>query len=348
MAALQLFQKGYVVVPCIPNEDLVNVRKAIRHEVVRFPEFLPNSSGARRGRYVLGGFSALGNPASFHNLTVRLIREWAMVAGVNEVFGEYIRTYKTGYKLEQIIDRLLVRPIGASASAESWHRDIAVGMQPGDEVFGGWINLDNEMQMFSCVEGSHKEARQKAGSSGFAPLTKSESDKYKKDKRKVKVPVPPGYMLVFFEQLVHEVVPIKAHIVAHRLFIGWRITNATEPLMGMDSLLGKLKTQAVMPLKSGQVPPMYAKLHWTNWRDQLTEFSRGIQPRCRETQAPKSGVDKGKQYDVVHREMKSLQEYGFPTYTPYQNYEIDMHIPNREWMHLRLPGHHATWTDVSL
>lgn len=334
-----LVRDGVVVIPCVPPEKLVSVRKQLRSELIRFPEFKPHSIGVRGGRWVMGGFSALGNPASFHNPTVRLLREWAMVAAVRNLFKKYVRDHKTTkHRLEQIIDRLAIRPIGASATAESWHRDIAVGMAPGDDVFGGWINLDSVNQEFSCVIGSHREARMTDGN-GFAPLNNAEADRYKRDPRRSKVQIPPGHMVVFFEQIVHEVVSKKAERVMHRLFTGWRVTKSKEALGSTAALKGKLAAQAVMPLKSGQTPPMYSGRHWTNWRDQIVHFSRGLKEVCRETKAPKSGLNKGKGYDVVHHEMRSLQEYGFPMYRRYQPNEIAMHTPQREWKELRQPGY---------
>jgi hypothetical protein len=154
-------------------------------------------------------------------------------------------------------------------------------------------------------------------------------------------------MLVFYEQLVHEVVPTKADKVTHRLFTGWRITSSSEALMGTAALKGKLATQAVMPLKSGQFSPMYAKLHWTNWRDQLVQFSKGIHPTCRELKAPKSGANKGKQYDVVHREMRSLQEYGFPMYPSYKAHEVALHTPRKRWK-VRVVGKSRMFQTISL
>lgn len=37
-----------------------------------------------------------------------------------------------------------------------------------------------------------------------------------------------------------------------------------------------MRNQAVIPLKSGQIPPMYPTLWWTNWRDKLVEFSNMV------------------------------------------------------------------------
>jgi hypothetical protein len=65
------------------------------------------------------------------------------------------RKYGSDYKLEQLIDRLMYRPKGASATAESWHRDNTPGAQPSDHTFGGWWNLDAETQKFSYARGTH-------------------------------------------------------------------------------------------------------------------------------------------------------------------------------------------------
>lgn len=312
---------GVTVIPCIPAEQLPNCRALFDQTVQSFPEFKPNAPS-----YVMGGFSALGNPSSFHNLFVRRLRQWCMYSAVTELFRDYIQRYKPHYNLEQCIDRMMKRPRGVAPSAESWHRDIAKGTGDTDETFGGWLNLDDADQAFSCVPGTHKDKPDKQ--SGFALIRdKGDIARYKAASRIVIV--PPGHMIVFFEHIVHEVRNTKAAYDMYRLFTGWRITNSETPLHpGMKNMM---MDQAVMPLKSNQTPPMYASLHWTNWVDHIVEFSRYVDNRCLEFRRVESGKNKGTVYHVVQRHLRSLRDYDMPMYPAYAAAELQMHVPRRKW-----------------
>jgi hypothetical protein len=319
-----LENNGYAVIP-VDRMD-TDMRKRIRKEMMdtmkEFPEYI--HSKIKNNKYVMGGFSALGNPASFHNEFVRKMRMLAMSEMV-PLFKEYIKQLDGGgWKLEQLIGRLLFRIKGVSATAESWHRDEAALAHKSDKTFGGWWNFDDYDQFFSCVPGTHKGIR---GHSGFAPIkNKEEKKQYNKDK--IKLRIPPGHIMIFYEHLVHEVLAKKSKENMHRLFLGWRVTKSKDSLYPIDV---KLKNQAVIPLKSNQVPPMYATLHWTNWRHRIVEFSEAFRPECIESRRVKNGKDEGKSYDVVHRHMLSLKDYGFKLYPEYSKEEISMHKPNTKW-----------------
>lgn len=338
MASDELRLDGVCVIPCVDPDKLPEYRAQFDNMVRAFPEFLP---GARK--FVMGGFSALGNPASFHNPFVRLLRQWAMYAAVTELWADYIPKYKPNYRLEQCIDRMMLRLRGDAPSPESWHRDEAVGTAASDETFGGWINLDDQDQFFNCVKQSHAERPNKGG--GFAPI-KSADEKAMYKARAETVAVPPGHMIVFFEHIVHEVRSKKVQYDMYRLFTGWRITDSHEPLVkGLDAML---YNQAVIPLKSNQTPPMYAKLNWTNHRDGLAAFSAAnIQPQCRENRRVESGNDKGTVYNVVHREMRSLREYGMRLYPAYTSDEIRMHKPNTSWI-VATPGRKRIMAKITI
>lgn len=313
---------GYTVIPIswmTPN-ILKNIRIDMMNTIKKFPEYKPDTK-----MWVMGGFSAFCNPASFHNPFVRVMRMCAMKEMI-PFFKEYINILPNPkqWKLEQIIDRLLYRPAGISATAESWHRDEASLAHDTDKILGGWWNFDDTSQYFSCVPGTHKGIR---GHAGFAPI-KDKKEKELYNKNKVKVEIPPGHIMIFYEHLVHEVLAKKVKHDMYRLFLGWRITKSIDSLYPLDT---RFKDQSVMPLKSNQIPPMYAVLHWTNWRNKITKFSENFKDICIEAKRVKNGKDKGKTYDVVHRNMWSLKEYGFPLYPDYSKEEIAIYKPNRSW-----------------
>lgn len=270
-----LQREGYLVIPCISMEELPSVGNEFRTTLAAMPEFKhgkamlnfgsgqPHSSF--RGKpvpFVGGGFSALGNPSSFHNMFVRNIRQRAHACVLKAVFGEMLQQ-DPELKFEQVIDRMMFRRAGQSASAESWHRDESKHAKQGDNIFGGWINLDTFDQKFSGVPRSHTEVG--LLNRGFATIPKSRHADLKR--RKQSITIPPGHIFIFYERMVHEVVGKKLRVDQHRLFLGWRTTYQTAPLT--PKLEEILDRQAVVPIKSGQIPPMYPALYWTNWRDRI-------------------------------------------------------------------------------
>ena len=260
----------------------------------------------------MGGFGAFGTPSSFHNNFVRSRRREVMESAFRNLWKPYLKE-KENFKLEQIIDRMMLRLKGTSPTAELWHRDVAKNTAAGDETYGGWINFDDDDQGFSCVPGSYKiripseystelnGAKKKKSdddtgcNKGFATI--QESDHKALKDIKIRIKVPSLHVLVFNEQTVHEIATSTSLVDMYRLFTGWRITTDNMPLQDKKTpeweditygpseaakevtrrkLATELKLQSAMPLKSGQSSPMWAKLHWTNAPDLLTLFSLGL------------------------------------------------------------------------
>ena len=157
-----LNERGYIVIdfPWMTPSKLIQIKREFDTTLRQFREY---KEGANE--YVMGGFSALGNPSSFHNTLVRTLRMNAM-AELIPLFKEYISELEgDDWKLEQDIDRMLFRKQGKSPSRETFHRDEAINAEDSDKIFGGWINLDTHDQFFSCVPGTHTEVQ---GHSGFS------------------------------------------------------------------------------------------------------------------------------------------------------------------------------------
>jgi len=323
-AVKSLDENGYMVFPIasLLQQNPKMVIKEMIETIKNFPEYKPSVQ-----MHVLGGFAALGNPASFHNPFVRKLRINVMKEMI-PVFSKVSRTFPnpSDWKLEQIPCRMLLRKKGLCPSRESWHRDESPNAKEHDKMYGGWLNLDSHIQFFSCVPGTHKGIR---GHSGFASI-KDKQEIKRLDGLKVSVAIPPGHILVFYEHMVHEVLSKKAKTDQRRQHFSWRITKETEQLH--PNLEERLRNQAVMALKSNQIPPMYATLHWTNWRQKIVDFTEHIRPECTEIRTVKNGKDAGKSYRVVHRHMSSLREYGFPLYPDYAEEEIEILKPNRRWV----------------
>ena len=306
----QLEQEGYIIIPCLEGRELQQTQQDFIETLKSFPEYIDGDSMVANGeKFVGGGFAALGNPASFHNRCVRSLRMRAHKCVLDTVFAKQLQN-KPGLRFEQIIDRMMFRRPSQKPGAESWHRDEAKFALDGDTVYGGWINLnlDNSSQFFSGCPRSHNEVGNQNG--GFAPIEKTDRAKYKAMSQKIEIPV--GHIFIFFERMVHNVLPSAKKVDQHRLFLGWRTTYATEPLMG-SKLRTMLRDRAVMPIKSGQIPAMYPRLWWTNWLDKTVKLSTHFKDECCEERTMLSGKRAGEKFRVVHKNMKSLRDYDLIT-----------------------------------
>ena len=81
----------------------------------------------------------------------------------------------------------------------------------------------------------------------------------KLNKIKSKAFIPPGHIIIFPQYIFHEVVSKKASYDMKRLFTGWRTTIDTGPLF--EDIEQMLRDQSVIPLPSGQLPPLYSANH---------------------------------------------------------------------------------------
>lgn len=343
-----LEKEGWVVIPCLGEKvSMFKHNIDFKNALSIMPEFKGGRplQMLRDGTpFVKGGMAALGNPSSFHNSYVRNIRQWAHNAALKQVFLPILQKDKR-LLFEQDIDRMLFRRPPAKPGAESWHRDESLNAKEGDTIYGGWINLDTEPQYFSGCPKSHLEPDAMRRNQGFAKIDKKDYDRYKAMRKKITI--APGDIFIFYERMVHEVLPSAKKKDQCRLFLGWRTTYQSTPLV--EDLLQRLDEKAVMPIKSGQIPAMYSRMHWlTNrvskkgkpgQRDQLAEWSKNFEPQCLEVKTVKSGADAGKQWRVVHQRMKSLKQYRLlddfnarGSYIPvYGSEEIALLFPNRKW-----------------
>lgn len=335
----RLIRTGVTTIPVIDEKNISKYRQKFIQTLREFPEYNrdpknPDLDGKGNPLvYVLGGFAALGNPASFHNKFVRKLRLKAKEK-VKPLFRTVIKSFfrEGDYKLEMLIDRMMYRMKSQAPPAESWHRDVIPGnmLEKGDELFGGWINLDKTNQYFSCIPGSHLGIDQKTLTPGFATVPKELVkivSSYKK-----KIVVPPGHMVIFPQYILHEVVSNKASYDMMRLFTGWRVTTSCKYLhKNMEKLLD---TQSIIPLPGGCIPPMHASNHGSFFlRKQFKPIPRfdhkvNLIEWSRDTMQSRTLVRKN-DYRVVKRYMDSLESYGFPLYTAYTEDEKNEYKPKK-------------------
>ncbi len=268
------------------------ILKRIDREISRdWPEFVPGAFGEEPftdddTNIVGGSFGAFANPSSFHGHAVRLLRLIAYLA----VAACRPFDLQDGYRVSQVIDRHAKRRKGEVFPGEAWHRDEATNLCPGDIVYGGWINLGDTDQVFSCVPGSHVGVA--SGGGGFAKF--SDAEKEALSANRTAVAVPPGCLLIFNELVAHEVVGKKMPASMLRLFTGWYVSKSDEPhdsrpgdlIFGTKGGPGKnearlrarISAQAAMPIKSGQAPAFVPPLYWTNCPGKVEPLTTKLRP----------------------------------------------------------------------
>jgi hypothetical protein len=247
------------------------------------------------------------------------MREVIMYIAIEKLFRDYKQLYlDPSYNIEQIIDRIMIRPPKDVASAEAWHRDEApkADVVNGDLTFGGWINYDKESQYFSCVKGSHKnlDITKRDKKKGFHKVDKADIPTYKANKSLVEI--PSACIIIFIEDLVHEIFNNKKSIKQYtsiRQFFGWRLTKHVNQSIHGDQLRPMLQNQSVIPLKSGQTPALYPKtcIMYTLQRERKDKFIEEalISPDI---------------LNVKTRSIKSLKEINVEMYEEYKEREIKM------------------------
>lgn len=326
----QLEDRGYVVVPSLLTPALSGeLREMLITVFANNPEFIDGRKMMTEGeKFQQGGcaFTHVGQ----HSVICRLIRSRAHFAVLHKVFLPKLKADKK-LQLEQCFDRTMIRRPSQKPGKESFHRDESPGALPTDTVYGGWVNLDPFDQYFSGCPGTHKEV---AKNRGFAKIGKEEMKKYKGKQQLITI--PPGHILIFYERMVHEVLPSKKKEDQHRMFLGWRTTYSKVPLVPNVEAL--IKLQAPMPIKSGQQCTQYSTMHWTNWRQRLSDWSvKNFKPEFLEQKTVKSGKEAGKTYTVVQRTMKPLkapgmEEAGISPYPEYHQRDIDIMKPGRRFV----------------
>ena len=301
----ELLDKGVTVTAC---PDTILTRFQLETFLSEQKEYKISSMDTL---FVMGGFGAFGNPSSFHHPEIRQLRLGVfnhMKPMFAEMFPEHF--------IECLPDRFCIRNPGTSLSRESWHRDISSpGSDQTDVIFGGWINLDKDhTQYLSCVPGTHNEH---TTGGGFTRISQTDSKEFKK--RRERIAVPPGHMLIFNEKTVHEVCPTKQSSRSFRLFMKYRLSLNQTPLFHDNITIAM--DQGVFPLSLAQIPPMYGKMHAACWKDRLEEFSLNIR---QEFIDPRNGP-----YIRVIRFMPSLKDSGLKMFATYTKEELDILVPHR-------------------
>ena len=254
--------------------------------------------------FAIGGFGAMSTASSFHSPPIRTAR-----ARVHAAVKPFLAKAHPGRKLELLFDRFSVRRVGTTPSGEGWHRDLGQ-KQPGDIIYGGWVNMDpvgTVPQRFSCIKGNVIPADTPNPENGLVPFNKQEEASLNSALvAQGAILVQPNDIILFDQSIAHKIPTSKTARTSYRLYFGWRITDCDTPLYDKDAIMD---AQSVPPLPSGQEAPMYALLHWVNWKSILKPFSdAGFHPQLLDPARP----------GYISRFFPGLVELGldFPTYTP--------------------------------
>jgi hypothetical protein len=233
-AAQDLLVHGYVVLstrfdqhPDLCSSILADIEKE-RSNLPGFCEGAHTQSG--------GSFGARDDPGSFLNPAVERLRRLA--------YRDTLRVFEAVLKLEQfgfnqvLFDRDMVgvprkilrqwKTAGLFApgerGGEAMHRDLPEKgvLSAGVRTQGGFVALTRG-QAFRCIPNTHTDPIPE-GKFGFYKV--GEAEGYD-SKNLVRVLVPRGCMLVFFEEIVHAVAALPTDLteVAQRLFTAYRQTR---------------------------------------------------------------------------------------------------------------------------
>lgn len=128
-----------VTVCAYKPHEFHQVRSSFVDALHSFPEFVYDGEGP----LVLGGFGGFGNPAAFHHPVVRRLRYDQETCVANAFRGKVPHDAL----LEIMFDRPCFRAAGTQYSEEKWHRDVGPEVAIGQQLWGGWLNLDFQSQV---------------------------------------------------------------------------------------------------------------------------------------------------------------------------------------------------------
>lgn len=262
--------------------------------------------------FIISNFGAHGNPSSQHHPIAREFRlgMFHYIKRALENDAEFSEKY-----LQCLPDRFSQR--FRKPPKEAWHKDVSIDYSifTNSKILGGWANLDETDQFFSCIIGSHLES---APGEGFSKLSKDNKKLY--NSRRTVVRIPPGHAISFDEKITHEIADVKLMGVSRRLYMKYHISSDSRTAFDVDVIQRAIQTQGVFQMNQWKSMPMYEKIHLVFWSDKLVEFSKNIKPVFLAKPNKKGNV-------YVQRYMISLLEAGVGMFPEYREEEIAILFP---------------------
>ena len=322
MSLSTLSTEGYCVLPVLSPEEVTSTRDRLVLELRRDPYYKDATRAWNEGM-VMGGFGGLATPHSYHNPVTRELRLRVHEVGVQLCPPDAV--------IEQCPDRTMSRAIHQCPGGESWHRDESPNAKPGSAIFGGWINLNDHDEYFACCPGSQRIGT--GGNINFQTIPKEERPEWKA--REVKVPIPPGHLVVFYENIVHRVYTGKKRR-EYRLFVGWRIgTNRDDELD--PTLHERMVRHQVPKIKGGMQPPVYARQHMASWIERVAEWSKNVQDVHCYNHVVRSGKNAGKTFRIAKRYPMN-PDMSYPKYTALELFVLRPHTPEEYALAVQTPA----------
>lgn len=163
-------------------------------------------------------------------------------------------------------DRYRAQEKNTKSGGEKYHRDESSNALENDQIFGGWINLSTpstSSQYFSCLKTTQLSSNNKRGFSQQTPTAEQLS-------RAAKIEVKPGQLILFYQNILHQVHASTLKADSFRLHFGLRFTDDDTPLFNLESVFSDFEP---FQLPSGQDARMWPKLWWVNYPEKLEKLS---------------------------------------------------------------------------
>jgi hypothetical protein len=275
--------KGWKIIPIYGEGDIENIYDCFKETLERSPELSENFEFGHK--VALGGVQYLPLPGFWYSEFSQNVH--------GKAYKEAVKMFKNLPGIDKELyfsaspDRFMMRPgdlkPDTNAWKNLWHQDAAPNTSDEDKVFGGWLNLNTYTQYFRCLDGTHSRnsplfdelgIRNHHKDGGFDKFSKEDQKRltayWNKTGKMKDVKIPPGHMLVFYENIIHTVLsnPHSGDKPLLRLHCSWVISPKAEALhnrpketKGFTPLRKYFEKRELVPVRSGQQTPVYSTLH---------------------------------------------------------------------------------------
>jgi len=316
MQSTSLYANGYLLVK-IDDNKIFTGRTLLKNYFKNIPEHVPGifTPFASKGDIGPGAFGALGLPSSYHNLAKRNLDR--MCFDAIEPVLKKLAVKLNLRRIQCVPDRLLYRT--KKQPTESFHYDATAKAQPTDVFLGSITNLNVDIdQTFVLVPGTHKHSADPKGGD-YTATDPAKLEQYKRDERTIII--RPGYMLVFYENIIHRVSGKKPPKPLLRNFLGFRATNDTVASYAINEAL--FDCQGALAHKGGSIAPPYPHAWVRNHPHCFIEYNKRLVPEMLEPYTYKSGKKQGMQIIRPKNPQPSLTVLG-KRYRDYTSSERDL------------------------
>lgn len=291
---------------------------------------------------VVGAFGADGIPSTYHNIPVRKVRNQAWDL-ISPVLANTLPTQEgedESWYIHELFDRSRWEKDGTKIGGESWHKDSTSAKFTDKQanntkkILGGWVNMSKErVQKFSFLTGTHKDL---PNGKGFYKCKGLSQETITQKHRELVI--PPGYAVIFYQHITHEIAKGKVCGDSLRLHLGFCISQSDQPLF--PDQLKWITEQGVPRIPSNQIPPMHSGNHasFPKLRAKLPKFAERFNPVCVKEVVVKSGKCKGETYSTVGwgkgrsfgyslKDLEKISNKGIKRYREYSQKEKFIMMP---------------------